>query len=194
VRSLSRTSDVRVIQALVWRLFMESRAGVETAVDEALAALCGPAEDAARADLQSPEPTVRLAAVERAISEPRLALALLRQLLEAPSEDVKAAARRVLVSQGCDPAALARAALRLPEKSEARRVLAIHLVVALRADDAVGLLDALLQDGNEPVEVYRHAASGLARLGGDAARAVLERHAASARAEIAETAKRALGS
>jgi len=193
IRSLACSQDVRVIEVFVKRLFRETRPELEKALDEALLALCGPVEQALRADLQGPDAALRLGAVQRAVNEPRLVLALIGLLLEGPSEELKAAAREVLDKQGYDIVALARSTLRLPDKSESRRVLAIGLIVALRPDDTVALLDGLLQDPDEPVEVYRQTASALARVGGPAALAVLKRHAEQGKPAVAEWAKQALG-
>src|SRR6185503_15665767 len=121
---------------------------VEAAVEEAYAKLCQPIEEATRAELESPDAAVRLAAVRRAISEPRLAFALIAQMLDGPDTAVRDAARDVLGKQGYDLAGLARSALVLEDKTAARRILAINLVVALKTDDAKARLEALLADTN----------------------------------------------
>lgn len=192
IGSLARSEDVRTIAVLVKRLFVETRPGLERALEEALLALCASVDPALQAQLQQPDAALRLAAVQRAVSEPRLVFALIGQLLDGPSDEVKGAAREVLSKQGYDVVDLARATLRLPDKSESRRVLAINLVVALRPDDTVALLDGLLQDPDEPAQVYRHAAAALSRVGGPAALAALKRHAEQGKPAVAEWARAAL--
>ena len=192
VRGLTRADDVRVVPIFVRRLFAETRPAVEKALEEGMSALCGPVEEAARGELQHADPAVRRAAIRRAISEPRLVFALIGQVLDGPDDDVRSAAREVLKKQGYDIAELARATLRLPDKSEARRILAINLLLVTRPDDSVGLLDGLLKDPDEPAEVYRHAVSALKRLNLPTASAALTRHTQHPKPAVADWVKAAL--
>ena len=192
VRALTRADDVRVVPVFVRRLFAETRPAVEKALEEGMSAMCGPVEEAARAELDNADAAVRGEAIRRAINEPRLVFALVRQVLEGPNADVQSAARLVLAKQGFNLADLARATLRLADKTEARRVLAINLVVVTRPDDAVALLEGLLKDPDEPAEVYRHAVSALKRLDLPTAAAALTRHTQHPKPEVAEWVKAAL--
>jgi HEAT repeat protein len=194
IKSLTRADDVRVVPVFVKRLFVEMRPAVEKALEEGMSAMCGPVEAAARADLNHADPAVRKAAVRRAINEPRLVFALIGQVLDDPDAEVRQASRDVLSKQGHDIVALARTTLRLSDKSESRRVLAINLIVVTRPDDAVVLLDNLLKDPDEPADVYRHAVSALKRLDLPAASAALTRHAQHAKPAVAQWAMKALGS
>jgi HEAT repeat protein len=194
IKSLTRADDVRVVPVFVKRLFVEMRPLVEKALEEGMSALCGPVEAAARIELHHADPAVRRAAVKRAINEPRLVFALISQVLDDPDAETRQAARDVLAKQGHDIVALARTTLRLSDKSESRRILAINLIVVTRPDDAVVLLDNLLKDPDEPPDVYRHAVSALKRLDLPAASAALTRHAQHAKPMVAQWAMKALGS
>jgi HEAT repeat protein len=169
VRALGRTADVRVVPVLVRRLFAETRPAVERALEETLGLLCAAVEQPVLADLAAESPEVRLQAIRRAVNEPRLALALVHQVIDTRDERVRKAALEALGIQGHDVAALARSTLRLADKSEARRLLAIDLVALVQPADAPSLLDGLLADPDEPAEVYRHTVATLKRLGSVAA-------------------------
>jgi HEAT repeat protein len=117
------------------------------------------------------------------VSEPRLALALLGQVLEGPTPEVRAAAREVLARQGFDLEGLARSALAPADKSASQRLLAVNLAAGLGVPDAPGLLDKLLKDPDEPAEVYRHVVAALRRLGPDGT-AVLAAHAQHPREDV----------
>ena len=191
-RARARTADVRVIPVLVRRLFAETRPTVESCLEEALGALCAGAEPGLQEQLAAGDPATRLGAVRRAVSEPRLVMPLVGQVLDAPDEQVRQAALDALRTQGYDVTALARETLTLADKSEARRVLAINLVTALQPAEAPALLDALLADQDEPAEVYRHTVAALKRLGSPAARAALEARRQDAREPVRRLVQEAL--
>ena len=169
IRGLTRTADVRAIPALVRMWFTESRAPVESELERAFAALCGPVEEKAREKLESSEEKERLAAVRAAISEPRLVRALLGIVLDASDEAAASAAIEVLQKQGHELEGLARTTLLLPDKTAEVRLLAIALYASLQPEDAVEHLEGLLCDDDEPPEVRRHSVFALKRLGSEAA-------------------------
>jgi len=175
IRALTAAGDARVLPAFVSRAFSETSPAVDQTLDEAFAALCSPAEESVRGDLESPDEEKKLAAIRRAINDPRLVFALMKHVLYG-SEAVRAAAVDVLQRQHYDLLILTRSALRLADKAEARRVLAISLLTSLRPDDAASLLDGLLVDDNEPVEIYRHSVAALQRIGTEPALAILRKH------------------
>lgn len=193
VAALAVLQDVRSVPLLVRRLFAESRPKVEQAVEGALGALCGPAEQAHREALgAAADARARAVAVERAIAEPRLGLALLGELVAAPDAERRAAATQGLVVQGYDLGALARSALTLADKTEARRVLAIELMAQVQPGEAVPLLEGLLADENEPAEVYRHAALALKRIGSEPALAALQARQEDAREPVRAAVQQAM--
>lgn len=194
IRSLAAAQDVRAVPVLVRALFAESRPEVEQALEAAMGALCGPVVDGARTSLQQAEVEPRLQAVRQAISEPRLVLELMGQVLEAPDPTVRAAALDVLSRQGYDLPALTRTTLTLEDKSESRRILAIHLMQALQLEDTVAHLDHLLADQNEPFEVYRHAVAALKRIDSEAARSALKARVDDPREAVRGLVREALGS
>lgn len=176
VRSLAALGDLRVLPLLFEQAFTEARPAVEAALEEALATFCSTAEPAFRAEVAGADEAKRIAAVRRAVSDPRLVPELVALLASAPEPAVRTAILDVLGIHGFGVLELARRTLSLPDKGESRRIVAIHLFSVLAPDDAVERLDALLSDGNEPPPVWHQCVQALRRLGTPAAVEALARH------------------
>lgn len=188
IGALARTNDVRVIRPFVWLAFGESRPEVDRAYDAALRMLCGAAEERMHAELQSADQDVRLAAIRRAVTDPRTVFVLMAQVLEGDPE-IRTGALDVLQKQGFDLLEMARRALRAADKDEPRRILAISLISALAPPDAAQLFASLLLDPSEPPGVYRHAVAALQRMG---SLEILKQHSAHANEVVREAVQQAL--